>query len=43
MKGDYKMNAIALSRNYELQLPNNFVEVDKEEMEYVDGGFNVDN
>ncbi|WP_238903272.1 hypothetical protein [Clostridium sp. YIM B02506] len=32
------MNAFVLRREYELQLPNNFVDVDIEEMEYVDGG-----
>ncbi|MCX7951454.1 MAG: hypothetical protein N2594_05820 [Clostridiales bacterium] len=32
------MNALALKRNYQLQLPNSFVDVDSEEMEYVDGG-----
>ena len=32
------MSAIALNRNYELQLPNSYVDVDRDEMEYVDGG-----
>jgi hypothetical protein len=33
-----KMSAFVLNRNYELQLPSSFVDVDCEEMEYVDGG-----
>lgn len=32
------MSAFVLNRNYELQLPNNFVDIEKDEMEYVDGG-----
>ncbi len=32
------MSTFALKRGYELQLPMRFVEVDREEMEYVDGG-----
>ncbi|SHI22326.1 hypothetical protein [Clostridium intestinale] len=32
------MSAFVLNRNYELQLPSSFVDVDREEMEYVDGG-----
>lgn len=32
------MSAFVLSRSYELQLPNNYVDVDMEEMEYTDGG-----
>ena len=32
------MSSYALNRNYNLQLPNSFVEIDREEMEYVDGG-----
>ena len=32
------MSAFVLSREYELQLPNNYVDVDRDEMEYVDGG-----
>lgn len=32
------MSAFALNRNYELQLPERFVGVNREEMEYVDGG-----
>ena len=35
------MSSYALNRNYNLQLPNSFVEIDKEEMEYVDGGVSV--
>jgi hypothetical protein len=37
MRGDYKMSAFVLNRNYELQLPNSYVDVDREEMEYIDG------
>lgn len=33
------MSSFVLNRNYALQLPNSFVEVDREEMEYVDGGW----
>ncbi len=33
------MSAFVLNRNYELQLPSSFVDIDCEEMEYVDGGF----
>lgn len=33
------MSAFVLNRNYELQLPNIFVDVDRNEMEYVDGGY----
>ncbi|KLE16278.1 hypothetical protein [Clostridium sp. C8] len=32
------MSAFVLNRKYELQLPNSYVDVDREEMEYVDGG-----
>lgn len=32
------MNALAFKSNYQLQLPSNFVDIDSEEMEYVDGG-----
>lgn len=35
------MSAFVLNRNYELQLPNSFVDVDREEMEYVEGGGTV--
>jgi hypothetical protein len=34
-----KMSTFVLKREYALQLPNSYVEVDKDEMEYVDGGF----
>lgn len=37
------MSTFVLNRSYELQLPNSFVEVDCEEMEYVDGGFYISN
>lgn len=33
------MSAFVLNRNYELQLPNSYVDVDREEMEYIDGGY----
>lgn len=32
------MSAFVLKREYTLQLPNRYVEVDRDEMEYVDGG-----
>ena len=32
------MSAFVLNRNYELKLPNSFVDVDCNEMEYVEGG-----
>ena len=32
------MSAFALNRNYELILPESYVSVENEEMEYVDGG-----
>ncbi|SDP50528.1 hypothetical protein [Clostridium gasigenes] len=32
------MSTFALKRGYELQLPNSYVGMDREEMEYVDGG-----
>lgn len=32
------MSALVLQREYSLQLPHNYVEIDREEMEYVDGG-----
>ena len=35
------MNAFVLNRNYELQLPSYFINVDKEEMKYVDGGYQI--
>ena len=37
------MSSFVLKRNYELQLPNSFVDVDREEMEYVDGGAYISN
>ena len=33
-----KMSTFVLQREYALQLPNSFIEIDKEEMEYVEGG-----
>ncbi|GAA0760978.1 hypothetical protein SDC9_58690 [bioreactor metagenome] len=35
------MSAFVLNRKYELQLPNSYVDVDRDEMEYVDGGILV--
>lgn len=32
------MSTFVLKREYALQLPNSFVEIDREEMQYVDGG-----
>ena len=32
------MSTFVLRREYALQLPNSFIEIDKEEMEYVEGG-----
>ena len=32
------MSAFVLSREYELQLPTSYVDIDRDEMEYVDGG-----
>ena len=32
------MSTFLLNRNYELALPSSYVEIDNEEMEYVDGG-----
>ena len=32
------MSTFVLQREYALQLPNSFIEIDKEEMEYVEGG-----
>lgn len=33
------MSAFVLNRNYELTLPTSYVDVDNEEMEYIDGGW----
>lgn len=35
------MSAFVLNRSYGLQLPNSFVDVDRDEMEYVDGGYSA--
>ncbi|MBL4930972.1 hypothetical protein [Clostridium paridis] len=35
------MSAFVLNRNYELQLPNSYEDIDCDEMEYVDGGSTV--
>lgn len=32
------MSMFVLKREYELQLPNNYIEIDRDEMEYIDGG-----
>ena len=32
------MSIFVLKREYALQLPNSYVEIDRDEMEYVDGG-----
>lgn len=37
------MSTLALNRSYELQMPSSFVDVDRDEMEYVDGGLGVPN
>lgn len=33
------MSTFVLKKEYALQLPNNYVEINKDEMEYVDGGY----
>ena len=38
IKGEIKMSTFVLKRGYELQLPTSFVDIDRDEMEYVDGG-----
>lgn len=35
------MSIFVLKREYALQLPNSYVEIDRDEMEYVDGGGEV--
>lgn len=38
------MSTLALNRSFELQMPSSFVDIDREEMEYVDGGgYYIDN
>lgn len=37
------MSTFVLKREYALQLPNNYVEIDRDEMEYVDGGWFLSN
>ena len=32
------MSTFVLNRNYALQMPSSYVDIDREEMEYVDGG-----
>lgn len=36
------MSTFVLKREYALQLPNNYVEIDRDEMEYVDGGWSIE-
>ncbi len=36
------MSTFVLKREYALQLPNSYVEIDRDEMEYVDGGYLID-
>lgn len=33
------MSTFVLDRRYALQMPNNYVDIDQEEMEYIDGGW----
>ncbi|SKA92194.1 hypothetical protein SAMN05428976_11911 [Clostridium sp. USBA 49] len=33
------MSEFVLNRKYELQLPDSFVDIDRDEMEYIDGGW----
>ncbi|NLL31702.1 MAG: hypothetical protein GX258_11875 [Clostridiales bacterium] len=33
------MSAFVLKREYTLQLPNSYVDIDSDEMEYIDGGY----
>ena len=35
------MSTFVLQREYSLQLPNSYVEIDRDEMEYVDGGLDI--
>ncbi|MGF0110956.1 MULTISPECIES: hypothetical protein [unclassified Clostridium] len=37
------MSTFVLQRQYDLQLPSNYVEIDRNEMEYVDGGLGAPN
>lgn len=32
------MSAFVLKKEYSLQLPSSYVDIDREEMEYIDGG-----
>jgi hypothetical protein len=38
MRGEFLMSVFVLERKYALQLPSSFADLDREEMEYVDGG-----
>ena len=33
------MSTFVLKREYALQLPNSYVDIDRDEMEYIDGGY----
>jgi hypothetical protein len=35
------MSAFVLKREYALQLPNSYVDIDSDEMEYIDGGYTL--
>lgn len=37
------MSTFVLKKEYELQLPSSYVDIDREEMEYIDGGINISN
>lgn len=37
------MSTFVLKREYTLQMPTSYVDIDREEMEYVDGGFTIKN
>ena len=35
------MKELAINKNHELQLPNSYVDVERKEMEFVDGGWTI--
>ena len=35
------MSTFVLNRNYALQMPSSYVDIDRDEMEYVDGGLSI--
>lgn len=37
------MSTLALNRSFELQMPSSFVDIDREEMEYLEGGIKISN